>query len=100
MCHDATNGDDNGILLTDFAAACPSLLHARICAVLRVAKVPEFVVRFLEVLYSGGVVAIRGPHGKDGCMDSGQTLQMRPVSFQPPLGESRVTVAAIGQVYD
>ena len=51
LAHVACAPHESGILLTDFAAAYPSVNHSWIFHVLEKAELPEFICRFLRVIY-------------------------------------------------
>ena len=51
LAHVACSPQESGILLTDFAAAYPSVNHSWIFHVLERAELPEFSCRFLRMIY-------------------------------------------------
>ena len=51
FAHVACAPQESGILLTDFAAACPSVNHSWIFHVLEKTELPEFICRFLRRIY-------------------------------------------------
>ena len=78
---------ESGILLTDFAAAYPSVNHSWIFHVLEKVELREFICRFLRMIYSGSTT--HGickkdwrtfPHGRQGCSASGFLFAM---AFDP-----------------
>ena len=51
LAHVAGSPQESGILLTDLAAAYPSVNHSWIFHVLEKAELPEFICRFLRTIY-------------------------------------------------
>ena len=51
LVHVACAPQESGILLTDFAAAYPSVNHSWIFSVLEKTELPEFIFRFLLIIY-------------------------------------------------
>ena len=51
LAHVACAPQESGILLTDFAAAYPSVNHSRIFLVLQGTELLEFIFRFLRTIY-------------------------------------------------
>ena len=49
---------ESGILLTDFAAACPSVNHSWIFSVLENTELPSFICRFLRSIYSDSITHV------------------------------------------
>ena len=58
LAHVACATRDSGILVTDFAAAYPSVNHSWIFHVLEKAEVPGFSCRFLRVIYCNGMMEV------------------------------------------
>ena len=58
LAHVACTPRGSGILLTDFAAAYPSVNHSWICHVLAKGELPEFICRFLRRIYSDGTAHV------------------------------------------
>ena len=52
LAHVACTPQESGILLTDFAAAYPSVNHSWIFSVLERTESPEFTCRFLRTIYN------------------------------------------------
>ena len=52
LAHVACTPQESGILLTDFAAAYPSVNHSWILSVLEKTELPEFICRFLRSIYN------------------------------------------------
>ena len=51
LAHVACAPRESGILVTDFAAACPSVNHSWIFCVLKRTELLEFICRFLRRIY-------------------------------------------------
>ena len=51
LAHVACAPQDSGVLLTDFAAACPRVNHSWIFSVLENTGLPDFLCRFLRSIY-------------------------------------------------
>ena len=58
LSHVACAPRESGILLTDFAAAYPSVNHSWIFHVLEKAELPEFTCRFLRMLYRNSITQV------------------------------------------
>ena len=81
LAHVACAPQESGILLTDFAAACPSVNHYWIFSVLENTELPYFIYRFLRSFFSDSTT--RGIPGNDlGTIPESQGVrQQRVVSF-------------------
>ena len=58
LAHVACAPQESGILLTDFAAACPSVNHSWIFSVLENTGLPSFLCRFLRSIYSDSITHV------------------------------------------
>ena len=52
LAHVACTPKESGTLLTDFAAAYPSVNHSWILSVLEKRELPEFICRSLRIIYN------------------------------------------------
>ena len=52
LAHFACSPQESGILLTDFAAADPSVHHSWIFSVIEKTELPDFISRFLRSIYN------------------------------------------------
>ena len=74
LAHVACTPQESGILLTDFAAAYPSVNHSWIFSVLENTELPRFICRFLRSIYSDSIT-----HVEFAGADRGQFLMARGV---------------------
>ena len=58
LAHVACTPRETGILLTDFAAAYPSVNRSWIFHVHQIAESPEFICRFLRMIYSDSTTRV------------------------------------------
>ena len=58
LAHVACAPQESGILLTDFAAAYPSVNHSWIFSVLENTGLPDFLCRFLRSIYSDSITHV------------------------------------------
>ena len=58
LAHVACAPQESGILLTDFAAAYPSVNHSRILSVIEKTELPEFVCRFLRSIFHDSITHV------------------------------------------
>ena len=64
--HDAGTPQEQGIPLTDFAAACPGANHSWILSVLEKTELPEFSCRFLRRIYNDSTALVEFAGGTRG----------------------------------
>ena len=74
LAHVACAPQESGVLLTDFAAAYPSVNHSWIFSVLENTGLPDFLCRFLRSIYSDSIT-----HVEFAGADRGQILMARGV---------------------
>ena len=74
LAHVACAPQESGVLLTDFAAAYPSVNHSWIFSVLENTRLPSFLCRFLRSIYSDNIT-----HVEFAGADRGQFLIARGV---------------------
>ena len=74
---------ESGVLLTDFAAAYPSVNHSWILSLIEKTELPEFICRFLRIIYNDSITHVefvgqflmaRGV--RQGCLASGFLFAM------------------------
>ena len=58
LAHFACVTRDSGILLNDFACACPSVNHSWIFHLLEKAELPRFIQQFLRMIYNNSVTDV------------------------------------------
>ena len=58
LAHVACSPQESGILLTEFAAAYPSVNHSWIFHFLAKAELPEFICRFLRMIYCNSTTQV------------------------------------------
>ena len=85
LAHVACAPHESGILLTDFAAAYPSVNHSWIFHVLGKAELPEFTCRFLRMIYCDSTTHVEfaglmARCERQGCLASGFLFAM---AFDP-----------------
>ena len=74
LAHVACAPQDSGVLLTDFAAAYPSVNHSWIFSVLENTGLPDFLFRFLRSIYRDSIT-----HVEFAGAERGQFLMARSV---------------------
>ena len=86
LAHVACAPQESGVLLTNFAAACPSVNHSQIFSVIEKIGLPDFLCRFLRSIYYDSIthVELAGAERgqflmargvRQGCLVSGFLLQ-------------------------
>ena len=83
--HVARAPQESGILLTDFAAAYPSVNHSWIFHVLEKAGLPEFMCRFLRMIYRNSTTQVEFAGKSRGQFNNGQGRQASLSSERLPL---------------
>ena len=81
LAHVACTPQESGVLLTDFAAACPSVNHSWIFSVLENTGLPAFLCRFLQSIYRDSTT-----HVEFAGAERGQFLMARGVRQGCPAG--------------
>ena len=66
LAHDACAPRDSGVLLTDFAAAYPSVNHSWILSVLENTGLPDFLCCFLRSIYRDSITHVEFAGAKRG----------------------------------
>ena len=66
LAHVACAPQESGVLLTDFAAACPSVNHSWIFSVLENTGLPGFLCRFLRNIYRDNTTHVEFAGAKRG----------------------------------
>ena len=66
LAHVACSPQESGILLTDFAAAYPSVNHSWIFHVFEKAELPEFICLFLRMIYCDSTAHVEFAGKKKG----------------------------------
>ena len=74
LAHVACASQESGILLTDFAAAYPSVNHSWILSVIEKTELPDFICRFLRGIYNDSIT-----HVEFAGAERGQFLMARGV---------------------
>ena len=64
LAHVACAPQESGVLLTDFAAAYPSVNHSWIFSVLENTRLPDFLCRFLRSIYKDSIRTGTIPYGQ------------------------------------
>ena len=72
LAHAACVPQESSILLTDFAAAYPSVNHSWIVHVLEKAELPEFIRRFLRMICCNGAAQVEIAGENQGTIPHGQ----------------------------
>ena len=80
LAHVACAPQESGILLTDFAAAYPSVNHSWILSVIEKTELPEFICRFVRSIFTTASRTLnsREQLGLSFCNGIRPDLQMAP----------------------
>ena len=81
LVHVVCTPQESGVLLTDFAAAYPSVNHSWIFSVLENTRLPGFLCRFLQSIYRNSTTHVEFAGAKRG-----QFLMARRVRQGCPAG--------------